>query len=93
MQGDKCMNNNVGKDDRIVRILIGLGFISMVFVGPETQWGWFGLIPLATALVGFCPLYMKLGLDTSDKKEEAEQNEVVEKAPEKNAPPTSEGAA
>jgi len=66
---------NVGKDDRIVRTVIGVGFISMVFIGPETAWGWFGLVPLLTAVVGFCPLYTKLGFDTSDKKAETDQVE------------------
>ena len=70
------LTGNVGKDDRIVRVLIGLGFISMVFVGPETAWGWFGIVPLLTAGIGFCPLYTKLGLDTSDKKAEADEKSV-----------------
>jgi len=64
------LTGNVGRDDRIIRVLIGIGFISLVFVGPETAWGWFGLLPLLTAVVGFCPLYTKLGFDTSDKKDE-----------------------
>jgi len=71
------LTNNVGKDDRIIRALVGLGFISLVFIGPETAWGWFGLVPLLTAIIGICPLYMKLGLDTSDPKTEAEvENEA-----------------
>lgn len=69
------LTGNVGKDDRIVRAIIGVGFISMVFVGPETAWGWFGLIPLLTAVVGFCPLYTKLGFNTSDKKEATEESQ------------------
>jgi len=69
------MTGNVGKDDRIIRALIGLGFISLVFIGPETKWGWFGLIPLLTSVVGFCPLYTKLGFDTSDKKDDVEEKD------------------
>ena len=70
------LTGNVGKDDRIIRALIGVGFISLVFVGPETAWGWFGLVPLLTAGMGFCPLYTKLGLDTSDSK--CNSNELVD---------------
>jgi len=66
---------NVGKDDRIIRALVGLGFISLVFVGPETAWGWFGIVPLLTAVIGFCPLNAKLGFDTSDKKVDGSDEE------------------
>ena len=68
------LTGNVGKDDRIIRALIGVGFISLVFVGPETAWGWFGLVPLLTAGVGVCPLYTKLGLDTSDTKSHSSES-------------------
>ena len=59
---------NVGTADKIVRIIIGLGLISLVFVGPKTPWGWIGVIPLATALIGWCPLYRILGINTLAKK-------------------------
>jgi len=71
------LTGNVGKDDRITRALIGVGFISMVFTGPETAWGWFGIAPLLTAGIGFCPLYTKLGLDTSDKKVDSAETSAV----------------
>ena len=58
------MKPNVGTADRIVRIVLGLVLISLVFVGPRTPWGWLGLVPLATGLVRFCPLYCPLKLDT-----------------------------
>jgi hypothetical protein len=51
--------------DRAVRIGLGAGLISLAFVGPETAWGWIGLIPLATGLVGSCPAYTLLGIGTS----------------------------
>jgi len=53
---------NIGRADRIVRILVGLGLIALVFIGPETPWGWLGLVPLLTALVGTCPLYSIFGI-------------------------------
>ncbi|AOU98012.1 hypothetical protein BI364_08605 [Acidihalobacter yilgarnensis] len=58
------MNPNVGKLDRGLRILIGLLLISQVFVGLHTPWGWLGVIPLATGLVGWCGLYTVLGIRT-----------------------------
>ena len=58
------MTCNVGTIDRILRTIIGLGLISLVFVGPPTPWGWLGIIPLATAAIGWCPPYALLGLST-----------------------------
>ena len=56
---------NVGTLDRAIRIVLGLALISLTFVGPHSLLGLLGLIPLATGLVGFCPLYRLLGLSTS----------------------------
>lgn len=58
------MNVNVGTIDRVARVVIGLGLIAMVFVGPQTPWGWIGLVPLATAAMRICPLYSILGFST-----------------------------
>ena len=58
------MNKNIGNIDRIFRIVIGAILISLVFVGPQTAWGWVGIIPLATALINFCPLYAIFGINT-----------------------------
>ncbi|MCW2336149.1 hypothetical protein M2337_000382 [Sphingobium sp. B2D3A] len=58
------MAANIGRLDRIIRILIGLGLIALVFVGPRTPWGWIGLVPLLTAFVSFCPLYALIGIRT-----------------------------
>jgi len=58
------MGNNVGTADRILRLVVGAILIALVFVGPQTPWGWFGLIPIATALVGWCPAYRLLGIRT-----------------------------
>jgi hypothetical protein len=57
-------NANEGLTDRLIRIAVGLFVLSLAFVGPRTPWGWLGLIPLLTGLVGFCPLYRLLGIDT-----------------------------
>ena len=61
---EASMNSNIGKYDRALRVIAGLGLVSLVFVGPQTQWGWLGLIPLATALIGWCPPYALLGIST-----------------------------
>lgn len=53
-----------GTVDRVIRIIVGLGLIAIVFVGPKTPWGWIGLIPLATGLIGWCPAYRLLGIST-----------------------------
>ncbi len=58
------MTRNVGTIDRAARTILGLGLISLVFVGPQTNWGWLGLIPLGTAVIGWCPPYAMLGLST-----------------------------
>ena len=62
------MEKNVGNLDKTLRIVIGLVLISLVFVGPQTPWGWIGIVPLATALVGWCPLYRIIGVSTCKKK-------------------------
>jgi hypothetical protein len=59
---------NVGSIDRVLRIIVGLGVISLVFWGPRTLWGWLGLIPLVTAVIGWCPLYAVLGVRTCPVK-------------------------
>jgi len=55
---------NEGTVDRAIRTVVGLVLISLVFIGPQTVWGWVGLVPLITGVVGFCPLYKILGLNT-----------------------------
>lgn len=50
--------------DRMIRVVLGIGLLSLVFVGPQTPWGIVGVVPLLTGLVGFCPLYRLLGLST-----------------------------
>jgi Protein of unknown function (DUF2892) len=55
---------NLGSIDRIVRILAGVGLLALVFVGPQTAWGYLGLIPLLTGVIGFCPAYCPLGLSS-----------------------------
>lgn len=58
------MQINEAGFDRALRVLIGIALLALVFVGPHTAWGWLGLLPLATGLFGFCPLYRLVGIDT-----------------------------
>jgi hypothetical protein len=54
--------------ERILRVIVGLGLLALVFVGPKTAWGFLGLVPLATGLLGTCPLYTVLGFSTCPVK-------------------------
>lgn len=58
------MAKNIGSIDRVLRIIVGLILIAIVFIGPQTPWGWIGVVPLATALLGWCPLYTLLRIKT-----------------------------
>ncbi len=58
------MTKNIHKMERVVRILVGAGLTSLTFWGPSNPWFLLGLIPLATGLVGWCPPYAMLGINT-----------------------------
>ena len=62
------MTTNVGTMDRALRVVVGLVLLAAAvgLFGPvyQTIWGWIGLIPLATGLVGWCPVYSMMGIKT-----------------------------
>ena len=58
------MTCNVARMECILRATIGVGLISLVFVGPLSPWGWLGAILVATALFRWCPIYAVLGVST-----------------------------
>jgi hypothetical protein len=58
------MKINEGPLDRIVRVIVGLGILSLAFIGPKTPWAYLGIIPLATGIIGVCPPYTLLGIST-----------------------------
>ncbi len=62
------MSVNMGGIDRALRAVLGVALIALVFVGPQTPWGWIGLVPLLTAVAGICPLYSMLGWSTCPRK-------------------------
>lgn len=61
------MWQNEASWDRIARVILGLGLISLVFVGPQTPFGWLGLILVGTGAVGFCPIYRVFKLSTHSR--------------------------
>lgn len=63
------MTANIGTLDRILRILLGLGLLSLVFVGPQTLWGLIGIVPLLTGLAKFCPAYSIAGTNTCGERQ------------------------
>jgi hypothetical protein len=58
------MNRNEGTIDRVVRIALGLALLALTVIAPQTWWGFIGVVPLLTGVVGFCPLYTLLGVRT-----------------------------
>jgi hypothetical protein len=60
----KLFPTNEHPIERVLRVLAGIGILSLAFSGPQTPWGWLGLVPLATGLIGSCPLYTLLGFST-----------------------------
>jgi hypothetical protein len=61
---EKLLPRNEGTMDRVLRVSVGLALLSLVFVGPKTPWGFVGLILVATGLIGSCPVYTVLGMNT-----------------------------
>jgi len=55
---------NEGTVDRVLRVVAGAALVSLAFVGPQTPWGWIGVVPLVTGLLGNCPVYSLLGIST-----------------------------
>ena len=60
------MKTNAGTADRVLRVIAGLIVLSLYFVldGNSRYWALVGLVPLLTGLVGYCPLYSLLGINT-----------------------------
>ena len=55
---------NEGGLDRTIRVVLGLALLTFAVLGPRSPWGLVGLVPLATGLAGFCPLYRLVGIRT-----------------------------
>lgn len=63
------LKHNIGKTDRIIRVVLGVLLIGNVFFALQSPIGWIGVILLATGIVGICPLYSLLGLNTKSAAE------------------------
>lgn len=62
------MKANVGGIDKTLRIVAGLILIVLAATGMVGVWGWIGVVPLATGLLNFCPVYSLLGMNTCQMK-------------------------
>ncbi|MCC5903592.1 MAG: DUF2892 domain-containing protein [Halomonas sp.] len=62
------MKANVGGIDKVARIVVGAVLIGLALTGTIGVWGWIGLLPLASGLFNFCPLYPVLGISTCKTK-------------------------
>ncbi len=58
------MTKNIGRVERVVRIVAGIGVVALAFIGPRTPWAYLGIVPLATGLFGWCPPYALFGIST-----------------------------
>lgn len=62
------MKPNVGGLDRGIRIAAGVILVGLAATGTVGVWGWLGVVPLATGLIGWCPPYTLLGINTCSIK-------------------------
>ena len=61
--------NNVGNIDRIIRVVVGIILVGNVFYALQHPVGWLGVILIVTGIVGKCPLYSILGINTKSLSE------------------------
>ena len=62
------MKCNIGKGDRTFRVIVGIAALAAGFYF-HSWWGLLGLIPLGTAIMRWCPLYLPLGINTAGKSD------------------------
>ena len=62
------MKSNVGQIDKAARLVLGVALLAWAATsGPI--WAWIGVVPIATALFSFCPLYSLIGVNTCQIKQ------------------------
>ncbi len=61
---------NTGQMDRLIRIVLGAVLIYLAYAGIFGEWAYIGIIPLLTGLIGWCPLYAFLGIQTRGLSED-----------------------
>ncbi|MCK9259746.1 MAG: DUF2892 domain-containing protein [Azoarcus sp.] len=62
------MKSNVGGMDKIIRIIAGVVLLALAFMGIGAPWTYIGIVPLVTGLMGWCPAYTLLGMNTCPLK-------------------------
>ncbi|MBL8566803.1 MAG: DUF2892 domain-containing protein [Hyphomicrobiaceae bacterium] len=66
------MTANAGMIDRVLRIVVGLALVALALGyipgQPAMVWGWIGVVPLLTGILGYCPAYSILGVNTCGKR-------------------------
>ena len=69
------MTQNIGNTERVIRVVAGLGILSLLVLldGNARWWGLVGLVPLATGAMGYCPPYAMMGINTCAKEKSAGQ--------------------
>jgi hypothetical protein len=63
------MKTNIGNIERGIRVIAGLVLVVLAATGTVGWWGWLGLLPMATGLMGWCPPYALLGINTCKVKD------------------------
>jgi hypothetical protein len=61
------MKCNIGHTDRVLRVTVGVTLMGLAGYGIVGAWGWIGIIPLVTGVLGNCPAYSLLGMNTAKK--------------------------
>ena len=58
---------NVGKFERLIRVLVGclIFYIGVVSQIEPKLWGFIGLVPVLTGILGWCPLYLPFKINTN----------------------------
>jgi hypothetical protein len=67
------MKLNMGTLDRALRVVAGIGLIGLTLTNTIGPWGWIGVLPLATGLIGVCPAYLPFGFNTCPVKPAADK--------------------
>lgn len=59
------MKKNIGVLDRGLRVLAGLAAIELAYAGLIGSWGYIGIVPMLTGVIGICPVYAIMGLNSA----------------------------
>jgi hypothetical protein len=62
------MTKNIHPIERVIRVVVGVVLTSMAFIGPANPWFLIGIVPVLTGVIGWCPPYQILGINTCKTK-------------------------